>query len=250
MKDKNKNSQNIVDAGLSQEATEILVSNISTVTQQGAEGTSIDDLATDKSTLICIVLDETGSMVDDRDMVVVAYNNMVEAMKGSKAADEMLISAFAFAEATRLIHSYLPLDLVPELTDYHPYGKTALFDATLDAFTGVVDYEQQLRAGGNRTQVIVGVFTDGDDNYSQHIVSEVKAVSDSLIDQERYILSLVTFGLQGTAERMASEMGFPNLWNAGSSLSEIRRSMQQFSKSAVRASQTQIGPDSQSGFFN
>ncbi len=244
-------SKNLVGAGLSKVATDILVGNLNTKTVAGAQGASIDDLVSDETTLFCVVLDETGSMHSNYDAVVASYAEMLSALKASKAADKILMSPWSFNIKSRLIHGYLPLDMVPDLSGYDPDGGTALYDATLDALTSLIAYEQELKALGNRTQAVVAIFTDGEDNSSRSSAAEVKKVADELLAKETYVLSLVAFEsdpVQKFGKKAASEMGFPNLLEAGATPSEIRRAMGTVSQSTIRASQGQIGK-SQSGFF-
>lgn len=248
IKTKAQASQSIIGAGLSQAATKILVNNLSTQTIAGAAGVDPADLP-EEVTLFSVVLDETGSMQGNRSAVIQAFDEMIKALKDSKAADSILMSVWAFNDRmTRLVHSYLPLDLVPGLTDYDPDGGTNLFDATLDSITSLLQYEVDLAKAGTRTQSIVVVFTDGEDNASRNPASAVKTVVDGLIAKEKYVFSLVAFG-QGYAKQTASEMGFPNVLELGSSPTDIRHAMGTVSKSVIRTSQTQITGKSQSGFF-
>lgn len=244
-------SKNIVGAGLSKMATDILVGNLNTKTAAGAQGADVDSLQSDESTLFCVVLDETGSMHPNRDAVIAAYAEMLTSLKASKAAGKILLSPWAFNIKSRLIHGYLPLDMVPDLSDYNPNNNTALYDATLDALTSLIAYEQELKALGNRTQAVVVVFTDGDDNSSRTPAVDVKKVATELLAKETYVLSLVAFHQDPTDEigkRAAAEMGFPNLLEAGASAHDIRLAMGTVSQSTIRASQGKIG-QSKSDFF-
>lgn len=249
VKSKVQASQSIIGAGLSKAATSILVSNLSAKTIAGGAGADPNELP-EEVTLFAVVLDETGSMQGNRPAVIQAFDEMVKALKDSKAADSILMSVWAFNDRmTRLVHSYLPLELAPSLTDYDPDNGTNLFDATLDAITGLLQYEDDLKNAGTRTQSIVVAFTDGEDNASRNPASAVKTVVDGLIAKEKYVFSLVAFG-QGYANATASEMGFPNILELGSSPTDIRHAMGTVSKSVIRASQTKIVGKSQSGFFN
>lgn len=248
-KTKAQASQSIIGAGLSKAATDILVKNLSVKTINGANGVNPADLLTDSVTLYCVVLDETGSMQDDASTVVQAYGEMLTALKDSKAADSILMSVWAFnSTRTRLVHSYLPLDLVPGLCDYDPDGGTNLYDATLDGITSLLQYEDDLAKSGTRTQSVIVSFTDGEDNSSRNSPGAVKTVIEGLIAKEKYVFSLVAFG-QGYAKQAAADMGIPNVLEVGSTASEIRRAMGTVSKSVIRASQTKIA-GSKSSFFS
>lgn len=239
------------DEGLSKSASLVLVENLNALTIAGAQGATIDEIAGDEVTITCVVLDETGSMTSNHQAVVDAYNEMVKYLKESKSADDIILGTWMFNEMSRLHHDYLLLDNAPELgkSDYNPDYSTALFDAALDALTGVIAYSQTLRNSGIRTKVVVVVFTDGGDNISRHTARDVRVVTDSLIDQEYYTLALVAFG-GSFARQVAAEMGFPNVLEVGSTASEIRRAMGTVSKSVVRASQTKIDPNASKSFFN
>ncbi len=246
-------SKSIVDAGFSQPATELLTGNLNTKTIAGAQGTNVEDLVSDETTLFCVVLDETLSMTPNRDAVVTAFGEMLKALKDSKASEKILMSVLAFNTQSRLIHGYLPLEMVPELTDYHPNSETALYDATLDALTSMIAYEQQLKSLGNRTQVVVVVFTDGEDICSHHPASDVRQVAVELLTRETYVLSLVSFEQNPGDEvgkQAAEAMGFPNLLMAGSAAHDIRIAMGTVSQSVKQVSMGQIGSKSKSGFFN
>src|SRR5688572_7768898 len=112
LKTKAQASQSIIGAGLSKAATQILVNNLSTQTIAGAAGVDPNDLP-EQVTLFAVVLDETGSMQKNRQVVINSFDEMLRALKDSKAANSILLSVWAFnTHGTRLVHSYLPLDLV------------------------------------------------------------------------------------------------------------------------------------------
>lgn len=238
---------------ISPDAEEVLVENLNGVTVAGAQGVSPDDLETSDVTLFVLVVDRSGSMDGVSGEVVTAYNDLLQALKDSKAAESVLMSAWLFNSSPQVLHGYLALKDVPQMNQriYSADGGTALYKTVLDAFTSVVAYRQTLYDAGINTKVVVVVMTDGDDNDSGRITaSQVATVARSLLDQEVYTLALVAFGLTYQADRIAQNMGFPlqNVLKAGSDPSSIRRAMNTVSKSTIRASQTQINP-SQS-FFN
>ena len=241
-------SQSIIGAGLSQAATDILVKNLSAKPIAGAAGTDPSALPTDEVTLSLVIFDESGSMLDDAGAVVAEFGEDLEAVKKSKQADEILMSQWAFNTRTRMIHSYLTLDLVEGLKDYNPDGQTALYDAVLDAFTGLVAYETELRNQGMRTKINVAVFTDGMDNASRATPDEVRKVSEDLLAKENCTLTLTGFGMDLDASQIAQAIGFPIVIKAGSSAKERRRAFGTWSSSVIKTSQTKIG-GSKSVFF-
>lgn len=254
MSNQSQNIQNLFDnaqtEGLSKAATEILVNNLNATNIAGATGATVDELAGDQVTLFVEVLDATGSMFDNRDAVIKAYNEQLEALKGSKAADSILMSTWTFNEQSVLSHGYLALNNVPKLdhSSYDPQGNTALYDAVLDAFTGVVAYGQSLRDAGINLKIVVVVISDGEDNSSKNSANKVKTVAKELLNQE-CTLAFVAFGLNGKS--VATKIGFPvaNVLDETSDPSGWRRALGTVSKSVIRASQTVVGKTGSQSFF-
>lgn len=259
-------SQSIIGANLPAAASQILIQNISPETIAGGLGVSAGDLDTEAVTLFLLILDMTGSMLKNKAAVLKAYREMVEALKASKKANTILVSAWVFNATVggKLLYSYLPLDLVPDLTGYDPDDQTNLYDTVLDGVTSLLQYEQDLMKGGILVQSVVVTFTDGEDNYSRSKATDVATVVKSLLDKEKYVISLVGFGPytdqdpdyerlnKEFVEAIALRMGIPltNVLSTGSTAHDIRIAVGTVSKSVIRASQTVIGKGSQTGFFN
>ncbi len=243
---------NAQDEGLSAHAAGILVNNLSTATTAGAQGASVDDLAGDEVTLFVEVLDKTGSMAVFTDDVIFGYNEHIEALVESKAADSILMSTWVFDQSSTLLHGYLPLTSVPRLdrSTYRPGGNTALYDAILDAFTSVVAYSQSLRDAGVRTKIVVVVVSDGDDNASYNTATSVATVAQELLNQEYYTLAFIAFGMNGNS--VASRLGFPseNTKDFNADRHDLRLAFGTISKSVIRASQTTIGQQGSQSFFS
>jgi len=236
--------------GLSQAATEILIQNLTPATLAGTQGASYETLGGDKAFLFVPVLDMTGSMSHFRQDVIEAYNNMLAALKGSKQADSILMSSWTFNVRSYLLHGYTPLEFVPLLDEYtyRPDDQTALYDAVLDAITGVVAYGQTLRNQGARIRITLVVFTDGHDNASRNSASRVRRVVEDLLAMEMYTFALVAFG-GSFANQVAQDIGFPNVFEADADASSIRRTLELVSNSVIRASQTIITV-TPTGFFS
>jgi hypothetical protein len=237
--------------GLSPATTEILVQNLTPTVVQGAQGISSDELGEDRAMLIVPLLDMTGSMVNFRQDVVNAYNGMLTALQGSGQADQMLLSGWTFNTQSYLLHGYMPVEFVPtlDLKRYRPGDQTALYDAILDAITGMVAYGQALRNQGVRTRLTLVVFTDGLDNSSRRTAAQVRQVVEDLQAQEIYTFVLVTFG-QGFAKKMAQDIGIINVMEADASGEDIKRSMEVVSRSLIKASQTVVLRKGQNAFFS
>jgi hypothetical protein len=243
---------NAQDQGMSSNATSILVNNLNGTTIAGAQGASVDDLAGDQVTLFVKIIDMTGSMDGFRQTVIDAYNQQLKDLSNSKAAESILMSTWLFNTRSKLRHGYQPLTDVPPLDwdSYNPDHQTALYDAILDAFTGVVAYGQSLRDAGVNTKIVVSVHTDGADNASRSGPVHVATVAQELLKQEIYTLALVAYGVDGYA--IAKAIGFPaeNVLNANSTPHDVRKAYGTESKSVIRASQTVIGKQGSQNFFS
>ncbi|MBN1287115.1 MAG: VWA domain-containing protein [Anaerolineae bacterium] len=228
--------------GLSQQSVEVMVHNLDAQVALGCVGAQVDDLNTDDVTLLVIVLDMSGSMDGVRDAVIDGYNVMLQTLRDSRLADSILVSTWTFSNAPRLLHGYTPVTYAADITrsEYVPSGGTALYDAVLNAYTGIVAYGQDLRDSGIRTQAIIAVFSDGEDNSSKHRVGEVRQVTEDLIAQEIYAPVFVGYGDEATFRRVAQEMGFRAILTAAHTPADIRRSMGIVSQSVIRASQSGV----------
>lgn len=242
-----------VGEGLEQDASQIMVANLDAIALAGAQGTEVGEIPTDEVTLVAMIHDGSGSMINERDVVVQSYRELLEALKGSKQAESILISDWIFNTTKELVHGFIPVAQAPDLDSvYSPGGGTALYDTALAALTGIVAYRQQLENNGVRTKCVVVVFSDGDDNSSAVTNIEVQKVAKALLDQEIYVLAYVGFSDYGVlnkseAKQLADEIGFKDVIAAGTGPSEIRRIFQQVSASIIRASQAVV---SSGGFFN
>ena len=216
--------------------------------------TGLESLATDEVTLVLRIVDETGSMSGKEKEIALADREMVAALKASKASDQILMSTWLFNTVFKVLHGFVPLDDVTSLDGiYQPNDQTALYStvyaALADLNAGVVAYAEGLRDSGIRVKVVVIVFTDGEDNYSdrQGVSPDmIKSLVTDLLSQENYLFSVVSFG-RGIARTAAAEMGFPNILEHNSQPGEIRRAMGTVSKSIIRASQTTVASNN---FFN
>lgn len=237
--------------GMSRQSIDLLVNNLNGQAGLGCVGAQIDSLNTDDVTLLSVIIDESGSMGSVRDDVIDAFNQMTRALYDSKQRDSILMSVWKFDDAPRLLYSYTPVDQIKDLTraDYNPGGSTALYDAALDGFTGIVGYGQELRNGGIRTRCIVVVITDGADVSSKHTAASVKTIAQDLLKQEIYTLAFVGLGDEATFRQVATSMGFPAVLTTTNTAKDIRRALNMVSGSVIRTSQGSVASNN-NGFFN
>lgn len=229
--------------GLNQNAASVLIDNLNATTIVGCQGSGLEDLPADDVTLVSFVLDMSPSMGPVQQEVIDSFNLMIKAMQDSKQEDNLIVSAWIFDEQPQILFGYTPVNSVNTLSykEYHPGGSgTSIYDAQLNAMTGIVGYGQQLHNNGIRTKNIVIVLSDGEDNCSRKKPSDVKKVAEALIKQENYILAFVGFGTAANFTQIARNCGFPTVLTVGHSASDLRKIFGQVSKSIIRTSQTSI----------
>jgi len=240
------------DDGMSVPAVSILVQNLNGMTIAGAQGTDVDDLAGDEATLYVRLFDMSGSMSSFQDVVIDAGNLQLDALKGSKNGDQILMSTWTFDTRVHLLHTYLPLANVPKLdtSSYSPNGYTALYDGVINVITSAVAYAQSLIDAGIRVRVVIVIVTDGEDNSSSHTIGQCETVITDLFRQEYYTVSFVAFGLHG--KDIGAAMGVPagNKLDKDSTAHDIRAAFGEVSQSVIRTSQTVIGQQSSQNFFS
>ncbi len=236
--------------GLTNDTMDLVVSNLNGPTMVTAVNTSLDDLASNEVTLAMNIIDMSSSMGSHAGDLIRAYNaDYLEAMRGSTAADDILISTILFNDQIELLHGYVPISDAPPLTRtiYAPSATTALYDAVAGGLTNMVLYAQQLRSSGVMVRCIVIVYSDGADNASRQRAKDVRRAAEELLKHEIYTLAYVGFRSGGITEQglrsMAREIGFPEVLMAGLSHQELRRIFHLVSMSTVRVSQQGATPN-------
>lgn len=115
-------------------------------------------------THILMVLDESGSMIPQRNDVVGGFNNFITEQKSSD--DECVVSLIKFNTSKQTVFSAIPIEEVQLLTpsQYSPSGFTALYDAVAEAIS--------LGEEVTSDRVLCVVVTDGEENSSKEISFE------------------------------------------------------------------------------
>ncbi len=199
----------VASAGLAADAADALVANLDETVLAGCIGMAPDDLDTPDATLVSVVLDMSGSMSPHQKAVVGAYNTMLKALAGAKAATSILVTTWTFNDARALLSGFEEARAKPPLSNaiYRPDGGTALFDAILSAMTGLVAYGEALEDGGVPSKRVLFVLSDGDDNMSKTQASAVRAAATALAAKEAYTLAFAGFG-GGDLGALARSIGF------------------------------------------
>lgn len=230
--------------GLTNNTMDLVISNLNGPTMATAVGTPLNQIASNDVTLAMNIIDMSGSMAPHAADLISAYNgDYLAAMRGSSAADDILMSTILFNQDVALLHGYMPLKDIAPLTrsSYVPSGSTALYDAVAGGLTNMVLYAQQLRQSGIMVRCIVIVYSDGDDNASKQRAAQIRRAANELLKHEIYTLAYVGFRNGGInpaeLRQLADEIGFPDVLAAGLGHQELRRIFNLVSQSTISMSQ-------------
>lgn len=246
-----------VGAGvLSQKTSTMLSGHLGNVVVAGAAGTDMEDIEATDVTLVTLLIDASSS---------IAFANLEQAVRdgqaellasfgGSKEKDNILIALWTFNSSVDVVHSYVPVDDATKLDQksYRGTGYTRLYDGWCDALAANVAYAQQLRDSGTPVRSVVVVITDGEDTGSRRKARHCKSLSEDLLRSEQFVLAFVGVGEEARFRRIAKSMGVPDGCvevQKQATPSGLRQVFQMVSRSAIRASQGQIKPGANAGFF-
>jgi hypothetical protein len=153
------------------------------------------------------ILDESGSMLSQQQVVIDGFNEQLDMMKKEEATGEVkyLVSLTKFSEKVEKVFTDVPLADVKRLTkeDYAPNGGTALFDAIGATIS---------TAGRGETDVMVSIMTDGHENSSKEWKHSAIKTLIQLRERENK-WGFVYFGANQDAFSAASSIGMSNAVN-------------------------------------
>lgn len=150
-------------------------------------GQRIASLGATEFTICALVVDKSGSVSSFRKDLEKCMGESVKAMRKSPRADNMMVRTTAFHTNLEEVHGFKTLNNInPSDFDnsINPGGSTALFDATVEAMTVMLNYAKELTKQDFAVNGILLVLTDGDDNASTSVVSSVKKVLESAVKGE------------------------------------------------------------------
>lgn len=224
---------------LTPQAAQIMVANIDGNMLAGAGGAGIDSLATDDVVLLQFLIDMSGSMGSVQMAVIKEINKLFKALRSSKVASSILVSAWVFNTNPNLLFSWTKLEDVVDLTtkQYHPNGGTSLFDAAIQSLSSMSAYAHTLASSGLRVRGVNVILSDGADTSSSNSKASVKIIADNLIKQESNTLAFGGFGDLAFMKGLAQDMGYPAVWiNDSKTEKEIRALLELVSGSVIQGS--------------
>ena len=143
----------------------------------------------DSPVFLSLLIDKSLSMTDDKADVIEAHRTCVNAFRQSEdcASGRLFVMQHLFNHESELINSLTRLEsnssdnVVLLDNNYEPSGGTALYDAVYDALLRLsMEARMAKKENGLPAEIIIGIFTDGEDLYSNRSPSEVKVLVENL----------------------------------------------------------------------
>ena len=120
-------------------------------------------------TLVCFLLDESGSMSSCLEPTIQGYNTYIKQMKDAPRINEVMFSLTKFEGCNVVkVHDCSAMDDVVDLNTatYRPAGMTPLFDAIGKTIKAVDVKITELKKSKKTVSVMFIILTDGEENSS------------------------------------------------------------------------------------
>jgi len=136
----------------------------------------------DNLTAIAVILDQSGSMGSVCTDTIGGFNNFLTEQK--KLDGKAFLTLCTFSDTYQLVHNYVPLNDVPELTTetYSPSGWTALLDAVGATVNSLKKKIASMQEADQPKKVVFVILTDGQENAS---VEYKRAQIKSMLEEQQ-----------------------------------------------------------------
>jgi len=139
-------------------------------------GVDVDNLTSSEYTLVTLAIDMSSSVSYYNTELRECIKTIIETCKKSNRAENLMIRLTSFNSQIFEEHGFKTLSLI-NVGDYiqirNPSGMTALYDACIDSIEATEQYGKTLTDQEFETNGVLYIITDGDDNRSQHSLSDV-----------------------------------------------------------------------------
>lgn len=164
----------------------------------------IDSLGATEYTLVAIVVDVSGSVLNFAGSLLDCVKTIIESCKESDRAENLLIRFLTFSDDVIEVHGFRDLGSIntDDYEDLLPSGFTALFDATYDGIGSILEYSRRLTKEDYDINGAIYIVTDGMNNRGMTTPKMIKEKLESAIGKEE-IESLVSI-LVGLHDPQAS----------------------------------------------
>lgn len=155
---------------------------------------NINELGSSEYTLVTIVLDTSGSVINYKTELENCLEEIVKSCKFSPRVDNLMLRLVTFNSNENEIHGF-KLFSNCEPTHYKGIlkcnGLTSLYDATYNSVNCMTEYGKNLVKNDYSVNGIIFIITDGEDNNSVKTPSDVKDVLNICMNNE-YLESLTS----------------------------------------------------------
>lgn len=163
-----------------------------------------------ETVLAILVMDRSGSMADYGKTPVSCVNEYLDSLRLAKDGKQYICGMVSFASQSRVEFPPTPVEKLDKYTDYAPADMTLLWQTVDEVLQDTLRYHRELSAEErSRLRVVVGVFSDGEDNRSSQpqYPSRLQQTSAEAIDAG---FELLVFGIGINSNQLAANMGFPH----------------------------------------
>lgn len=213
-------------------------------------GVRPESLESTEYTLVSIVVDKSGSVMDFKDELIESIKAVIESCKSAPRAENLLIRVVFFNEHIEEIHGFMPLDSIDvSLYDnMNPYGCTSLFDATYESVGSVFKYSEDLQDQEMDVNGICVVITDGEDNSSTTAPGMIKKQIKEALNKETVIESIVTIlvginaaGCSSYLDRFHKAANLQQFVDAGDADSKTLAKLSKFVSQSISSQSQSLG---------
>lgn len=153
----------------------------------GFSACKIDELGSSEYTLVNLVVDASGSVMNFEAGLEKCIKNTVRACQLSPQADSLMIRLVKFNNIFEEVHGFKLLEKI-NLDDYdnclHCGGGTLLYDSVINSMEATTNYAKDLFSSDFKCNSIIVVLTDGDDNLSKFGQDSVKETLNKTVSTE------------------------------------------------------------------
>jgi uncharacterized protein YegL len=189
----------------------------------------IENLGASEYTIVTIVQDISGSVQGFASDMEATLQKILEACIVSPRSENLLIRLVTFNDDVEEVHGFRELKTISpaEYTGILKcYGSTALMDAALNSAEATENYGKQLSALDYRSNAVMFVITDGQDNVSvvaknpEVLKKAFKKIKTGEIALESFLTVLIGVGddksIIDSIKQLSTDAGFDQFVEMGS----------------------------------
>lgn len=198
-----------------------------------------------KDTIVCFLLDETGSMMPIKQKTISGFNEYVDSMK---QADEDVLFSLTTFNAEKIETSKLKdIDSIESLTEgtYNPISNTPLYDAIGQTIKKMENFIKALPRDDNEYKILFVTLTDGEENSSKEFTRQ--AIFDLVKQKEKSNWTFVYLGANQDSWLVAQTMGYQRGNVANYNTAEMKAVMTNLGSASVSFTSDVVG--STNSFF-